>query len=420
MHSNRKKVPKFIRWWVTPKLPMGDVYAPYAAKEKNIAKKLKIFLSQWFIHPIKRRLARAYLKALQKFTDIKVIAITGSAGKTTTKDMLASILSEVGPTAWTVKSIDSVYNIPNTILKTLPGTKYLILEMSVEFPGEMDFYLWLSKPGIGVITNVHPTHTQFLKSAKGVADEKEKLVKALTAQDTAVLNKENRYTKEMGSKTRAKILWFGKSGDFQAKNIRLNKKLYTIYTLETGKSKIYVQLAVPGTQFVQNSLAAAGAAYALGVPINKIKKGLENYKKPEHRMDIIKHASGALIIDDSYNNNPEAAICALKTLKEVANGKRLVVVMGDMLELGKLEVKCHKDIGKFIGKIGVDCLIGVGKTSKYLVEEAKKLNKNISTYLVSSEKKALPILKPYLKKNTIVLIKGSRSIGLDRLVSRLS
>lgn len=415
-----KKVSPVIRWWVTPKLPVGDIYAPYAAKEKSFLNRLKILISQWIIHPIKRRVARRYLKLLQRFTNIKVVAITGSAGKTTTKDMLASILSEVGPTVWTVKSIDSVYNIPNTILKTLPGTKYLILEMSVEFPGEMDFYLWLAKPNVVVVTNVYPTHTQFLKSAKGVAHEKDKLVKALTAQDTAVLNKENIYAKEMVGKTEAKILWFGKNGDFQATKIRLNKKLYTNYTLATRKSKINVQLAVPGTQFVQNSLAAAGAAYALDIPINKIKRGLENYKKPEHRMEIIKHPSGALIIDDSYNNNPEAAIYALKTLKEIANGKRLVVVMGDMLELGKLEAKSHKDIGKFIGKMGVDCLIGVGKASKYLVEEAKKQNQNNLTFWVSLEKKALPILKPYLKKNTVILIKGSRSISLDRLVSRLS
>jgi len=420
MHSNRKKVPKFIQWWVTPKLPVGDVYVTYAAKEKDFLNRLKILVSQWIIHPIKRRLARTYLRTLQKFTDIKVIAITGSAGKTTAKDMLASILSEVGPTVWTIKSIDSVYNIPNTILKTFPGTKYLVLELSVEFPGEMDFYLWLAKPNVVVVTNVYPTHTQFLKSAKGVAHEKGKLVKALTAQDTAVLNKENIYVKGMASKTKAKISWFGKNGDFQATKIRLNKKMYTDYTLKAQKSKIDVQLAVPGDQFVQNSLAAAGAAYALDIPIDKIKRGLENYKNPEHRMDIIKHSSGALIIDDSYNNNPEAAIYALKTLREVANGKRLVVVMGDMLELGKLEVKSHKNIGKFIGKLDVDCLIGVGKASKYLVEEAKKLNKNISTYLVSSQKKVLPILKPYLKKNTVVLIKGSRSIGLDKLVSRLS
>src|SRR3989304_10463920 len=138
------KVNKIIRWWVTPKLPLQDVF------EKHN------FISQWLMHPIKRRLARYYLKLIQKYTDITVIGVTGSAGKSTTVQMITSILKHRGKTHATPPSIDPVYNIPNTILKCVPGTKYLILEMSVEYPGEMDYYLWLAKPDIGVITKIYP------------------------------------------------------------------------------------------------------------------------------------------------------------------------------------------------------------------------------------------------------------------------
>lgn len=119
-------------------------------------------------HPIKNLIANNYLFFLRKFTNIKVIAITGSAGKTTTKEMVTSILKQVAPTVWTKDNIDPVYNIPATILRCTPWTKYLILEMSVEYPGEMDFYLWLAKPDIGVITNIFPTHTEFFGDADGV------------------------------------------------------------------------------------------------------------------------------------------------------------------------------------------------------------------------------------------------------------
>ncbi len=415
-----RKVPAIIRWWVTPKLPVHDVFVDYAKKAKNPLEKVKIIISQWVLHPIKRRLARVYLKFLQKVTDIKVIAITGSAGKTTTKEMIASILSLVGKTVWTPKSVDSVYNIPNTILKTPPSTKYLILEMSVEFPGEMGYYLWLAKPDIAVITNISETHTQYLKSVQGVANEKEKLILALSKNDTAVLNRENDYIKNMAKKTNAKVVWFGKNSDIQAPKIKIDSSLNTIYTLGIRESKINVQLPIPGKQFVENSLAAAATAYILGISPLNIKKGLESFQKSEHRMVVIKLKSGALVLDDTYSNNPRAAIIALNTLKEVANGKKIIVVMGDMLELGEDELRAHKEVGNYIGVIGVDYLIGVGKAAKVLVDTAASKMGKEKTYWVSNWTGVIPKLKPTLLKNTITLIKGSRSVGLDNVVARLS
>ncbi|NMD01040.1 MAG: hypothetical protein GYA62_15160, partial [Bacteroidales bacterium] len=155
-----KKQNTFVQWWQTPEFPLIHLSDRTS------------FIKKWFFHPIKRRVARLYLKILQSSTDIKVIGITGSAGKTTTKEVLASILKEDGKTVFSKENIDPIYNIPTTILKTPPSTKYLILEMGVEYLGEMDFYLWLAKPDVGIITNIFPTHLEFLKNVEGVMTEK--------------------------------------------------------------------------------------------------------------------------------------------------------------------------------------------------------------------------------------------------------
>ena len=363
-----------IKWWVTPKLPLQDVF------EKHN------FISQWLVHPIKRRLARCYLKLIQKYTDITVIGVTGSAGKSTTVQMIAAILKEKGKTIATPPSIDPVYNVPNTILKTPYGAKYLILEFSVEYPGEMDYYLWLAKPDIGAIINIYPTHTQFFGNVEGVFREKKKLVEALSPSGAAVLNREDRFLRRLENKLKAKIAWFEGDLDPLAQNANVATTIATILNIDRGS----------------------------------IKRGLENYVRPKHRFEVIKHKSGAVILDDSYNSNPEALISTLSVFNNLAKKGLKIAVLGDMLELGELEEREHRRVGREVGKSGFEVLIGVGKASKFMIEEVKKNSKGTKTHLVESAEQVLPILSPYLSKNTFILVKGSRSIGLDKLVSRLS
>jgi len=329
--------------------------------------KVNIF-KRLFIHPIKRRIAKYYLILLRKFTGIKVIGITGSAGKTTTKEMLASILKLDGKTVYSIANIDPVYNIPTTILRCGLKTKYLILEMGVEYPGEMDFYLWLAKPDIGVITNIFPTHTEFLKDIEGVLKEKSKLVKSLSKDGFAVLNETDFRLKSLVNKTKAKIIWFNG----------------------------------------ENSDAAGKVAEIFKVSSENIKRGLENYDKPKHRYEIIRHKSGAIIFDDSYNSNPEALLTTLKKFNILAGNHSKIAVLGDMLELGKLEKSEHIRVGIEVKKYNFEKVFGVGKSVKY-----------ITPNIYNDALNVLPELKPMLLKDTYVFIKGSRSIGLDQLVEKL-
>lgn len=412
-------IPKIIHWWVTPKLPREHIFISPEKRPKEINKIIRVYFRKWVVHPLKRRFARYYLKFLQAFFGLTVIGITGSAGKTTTKEMIASILSQKGKTLWTPANVDPVYNIPSTILRCTPATKYLILEMGVEFPGEMDFYLWLAKPQVGVTTNIYQTHTQFFKNIGGVAREKEKLVIGLGKNDVAILNKENSHLRKIAKEIKARIVWFGKSGDVRAENLVTAQNLKTKFRLLINNSMPFeVDLPLLGTQFVENALAAAAVGKACNANLTQIKKGLEDFEIPEHRMRPIKLKNGALILDDSYNSNPAAAKTALETLKEVAGKKKMVVVMGDMLELGQDEIERHKELGRAISEMETDYLVAVGLLAKNIADEAKKA-KTVNVSWVKSQDDVLPILKPILTRDTVVLVKGSRSIGLDKLIDRL-
>lgn len=368
---------KIIQWWVTPKLPKQH----YIGNCKNFV----CLVKTWLIHPVKRRLAKIYLCILQKFFDIQVIGVTGSAGKTTTKEMLASVLKRECKTVWTKDNIDPIYNIPTTILRCSPRTKYLILEMGVEYPGEMDFYLWLSRPDIAIVTNVFPTHTLFFENEKGVAREKGKLVDGLTKGGIAVLNSNNFFTKAMAKNTKAKVLWFGKSRNIE----KLNKEAVEVLVKH------------------------------LGIKDKHIKSGLDNYSKPKNRLNLFKHKSGAKIFDDTYNSNPEAFLLSLNNFLKLAGKNKKIAVVGDMLELGKLEKNQHKKIGEEISKHGFEMVIGVGSAIKFSLKEIEKQSGNTKTFLASSNERVFDLLKPHINKNTFIFLKGSRSIGLDKVVDRL-
>ena len=376
-------------------------------------------IKKWIIHPIKRRVAKYYLYFLRKFFGIKVIGITGSTGKTTTKEMLASILKLDGKTVYTIANIDPVYNIPTTILKCNLKTKYLILEMGVEYPGEMDFYLWLAKPDVGVITNISITHTLFFGNMEGVFKEKSKLVKSLSKDNWAVLNIEDERLRKLKGKILSKIIWYGESGLVKADNIKFNNYKNTEFNLHLGKISYKAVVPVYGKHFVTNALAASSAAFILGVEAEKIIRGLKDTHIEEHRMNIFTHKSQALIVDDSYNNNPFAANETLIAFKEIAGERKKLVVMGDMLELGNLEKEEHIKLGKRIAEVGTDFTIGVGNASKYMIEEAQKSIGKENVLWLASKNEVNKHLRPFLNKDWAILIKGSRSIGLDEVVNRL-
>ena len=220
---------------------------------------------------------------------------------------------------------------------------------------------------------------------EGVFREKSKLALNLTKDGYAVLNSGDSILKSLSNKLSSKIVWF--SHDI--------------------------------SPLAQDANAASAAAKVFGVSGEKIKKGLAAYKRPSHRLEVINHASGAVIMDDSYNSNPWAALATLEYFNKLAKGEK-IAVLGDMLELGNYDENAHRELGRVVAKSDFKIVIGVGKSSKFLIEEVNKYSKETETYLFAKVGDAVPIAKQNLKKGVSMLIKGSRSIGLDKLVDAIS
>lgn len=395
-------------------MPTHYFYIPKERRPQEITKLIRLYYRTWVFHPIKRRIAKRYLWILQNIFGLKVIVITGSAGKTSTKEMLHSILELATPTVSSFANIDSTFNIPTTVLKCKFSTRYLILEMGAEYPGDMEFYRWLVTPDIAVVTNVYQTHTYYFRNIAGVAREKSDIVKDLAQTSFAVLNKENKHTRKMASKTHAQVVWFGQGSKIVAKNIKISFA-GTAFTLAIDENNTYVNIRLIGEHFVNNALAAAAVAHTLGLSLDIIKKGLGNSEAPDHRLNPIKLKNGAILLDDVYNNNPSAAEATFKTVKELRGKRKLILVYGDMKELGDTEIQRHGEIGKAIEDLGASHVILVGPLSHYTQQALKKTGNT----LVETTKEVLPVLRPLLDKNSLVLFKGARSLLLEQAIEKL-
>jgi len=406
---------KILKNWLSPRIPR-EYTQPNYEKDLNIFQKIRTFLVHWFFHPIKRRFAKYYCLLLQKVFGLKVVAITGSSGKSTTKEMLTSILKTKTKTVSSFKNIDPIYNIPTTILRCSPFTRYLVLEMGVEYLNEMNFYLWLVQPNVGVITSIYPTHTEFFKDIEGVYREKIKLATALKNSGIVVLNNECSFLR-IFSKGRENIVSYGRNSNIYPSDISFSLKS-TKYDLFYEGQKNRIEIPVVGKANVMNSIAALVVAKKLGFGWKEIKKGLKTFKPLEDRLDIFKKEE-ILVINDTYNSNPEALKEALNVFESFSRGKNKVLVIGDMLELGDLSKKLHLDIAKRIEKVDFDLLICVGRESKTIFDYFKKTGNKKPYFWVKGQGQVDNLLKSRLKNNSVILFKASHSIELDHVVKRL-
>ena len=400
-------------------MPERHIFLAPHERPKSLYPLARVYFRKWLVHPIKRRLARYYLMTLQRFFGLEVVGITGSSGKTTTKEMAASILRQVGETVASFGNIDPIYNIPTTILKCRPNTKFLVLEMGVEYEGEMDFYLWLAKPHVGVINNISQTHTLYLKNIEGVLKEKGKLVKELKSKDFAILNHNDSRLANFTPGLAAKIVWIGESCAVFAKEISVRDDFKTHFLLNINSQNVGINLPALGEHFVENALAAAAVAFIFDIPLNLIKAGLETFKPPEHRLQPISLANGILVLDDSYNSNPLALRSALNVLSAVAKSRKKIAVLGDMLELGDEEIVRHQEIASWLQDLSIKDVIGVGFLSRYFIDLLKKSDRLGNFIWVEDAKKASIALEPLLISDSVVLVKGSRAMKLDYVVEKL-
>ncbi len=352
----------------------------------------------------------------------KFIGITGSVGKTTTKEACLSVLSQKYKTIASVANIDPVLNIPVTLLKMRPGVKKVILEMGIEYPGEMDFYLSLVKPATGIVTRISYAHSQFLGSLEEIVKEKGELIRNLPKEGFAILNYDDINVRKLSQETKADVIFFGtspKECHIWASNIRV-EKTGTSFELNYGVERVEVNWKLLGRHFVSSALAAAALGISSGLSLINIKKGLEKVEPGPHRLQIMEGLGDWLVLDDTYNSSPVALEEALEVLNELP-AKRRIAVLGEMKELGSYSELLHRKMAQKIYKEKIDfVLLGLGDAA-YIADELLKLgfpSERIESNLPNSQ--VVSKIIRLAGKGDLVLIKGSRAVKLDEVVARVT
>jgi len=368
------------------------------------------------IHISKSLAAKTYLKALR---NIDVVAITGSVGKTLTQNAIYSVLSQKYKVAVGEDNLDPTFRIPQTISKMAPWTQKLILEYGIEHPGDMDHYLNIAKPKISVITHIAPTHLKYFGSVHGVFDEKSKLISALPKDGFAVLNADDPLVAKMANLTVAKILWFGK----KAKNgVKISHYTQSVkgakFRLHYKGQKASVNWKVIGEHQLTSAYAAATVGIVLGLTVKQIAKGLSQVKPPIHRLNVV-NTSKFTILDDTYNSSPLAVQESLKTLISLGKNKPKIAILGEMRDQGEHSRQVHLKIGQIIAKTNLSNLYTIGDVAKIISDSAKRSGFKGNTRNFQNTKLASLFIKKSLKKNSVVLVKGSRHEHLERIVFAL-
>lgn len=352
----------------------------------------------------------------------QIIGITGSVGKTTTKEMVASILSQKYNIRKSSGNLDPVYNIPKTILSADSKTTCLVLEMGVEYPGEMNYYLWFVRPTIGVVTSINYAHTEFFKDIGGVANEKVKLLGSLPQDGWAVLNGDDPFVRPLGSRTKARVFWYGRTSSvfpIRATNIHVSLS-GTEATIHIPGNEFKVIIPAIGEQFVSCALAATAVGYLLGISPKFIKVGIESFSQQPHRMQLRQTTHGATLIDDTYNASPLAMEAALDAFGKAGGKNKKIIILGDMLELGKQEKQLHEKVGEKIPVLNPEFLVTIGKRAHWIGESAVRSGlPTKKLVLFDTVNKAIPFLREKLKKDQVWLLKASHAVGLDKVVETL-
>lgn len=345
-----------------------------------------------------------------------LVAITGSSGKTTVKEMLAAVLAECGPVLATRGNLNNELGVPLTLLELAPEHQYAVVEMGAAALGDIAYSMRLAKPSVSVLTNAGVAHIGRFGSEQAIAEAKGEIFAGLDSQGQGVINLDSpwfeNWYQTLGQRKKHVFSTQNPTAELRAENIRLDDSGCAQFTLIAPAGQVDIQLQLAGRHNVANALAAAGAALALNVPLDAVGRGLGKLQPMAGRGQRLAGHNGAIIIDDSYNANPASVRAAIDLLASLA-GQR-VLVLGDMGELGQLEDQAHADIGAYAREQGLDGLYATGRLSALAVTEFGDGGQ------VFADRTALAAaLKTRLDSTTRVLIKGSRSAGMEEVVAAL-
>ncbi|MEN6620786.1 MAG: UDP-N-acetylmuramoyl-tripeptide--D-alanyl-D-alanine ligase, partial [Smithella sp.] len=353
---------------------------------------------------------------------IPVIGLTGSSGKTTTKEMLAAITGLKKKTLTTEGNLNNLIGLPQTIFRLTEDHELAILEMGTNTRGEIKRLTQIAAPDIGLITNIGPAHLAGFGTVDVVCEEKGDLFANMSSSGTAIVNLDDEAVKIIAHRWQGKRITFGMSSDADvtAKDIEKLGARGIRFKLIIGDKINKVEMKIIGIHHVYNALAAAATAWAAGIDEHSIAEGLTHFQPVSGRMQVIRLQNCAYVIDDSYNANPSSVREALMTLKDLRSHCNIYVFLGDMLELGEKASEMHRKIGILMATIGVNAVFLKGDFSA--ITAAGAIEGGISQqniFFLSKEENGLSFLRKNLKKGDWILVKGSRRMKMEEIVAQI-
>jgi UDP-N-acetylmuramoyl-tripeptide--D-alanyl-D-alanine ligase len=357
----------------------------------------------------------------------RVVAVTGSSGKTSTKDLIALTLSTMGRTVSAVGSFNTEVGVPLTILRADEQTEFLVVEMGMRGEGHIAYLVDIARPDVGVVVNVGSAHIGMLGTREAIARAKGELVAGLEASAVAVINADDPLVRAMAGRTSATVVTFGESvdADVRASDVRLDDAARPSFTLTDRRpghdEATPIELQFSGEHYVSNALAAASAALSLGGTLEQVADSLRAATPQSRwRMEVSEAPGGFTVVNDSYNANPESMRAALKTLVAMGAGRRTWAVLGEMRELGDEALVEHDAIGRLAVRLDISRLVCVGEGTRVMhLAASNEGSWGDESIHVPDVDAAVALLQEQLRPGDVVLIKASRSVGLERIAAEL-
>jgi UDP-N-acetylmuramoyl-tripeptide--D-alanyl-D-alanine ligase len=370
----------------------------------------------------------------QRQQETTYIGITGSNGKTSTKEAVSLVLSHLAPTLKTQASYNTEIGYPLTLLRLEPQHRFAVLEMGAQWVGELTWLCTIHAPDWSIITNVGTSHIEYFGSQDRIAQAKSELVQALTPEGIAILNYDDARVHAMQEKTQARVLSYGTTEDatVRATNIEGDALLGHSFDLHFQTESLRVQLRIPGAHGITIALAAAAAGFAAGMPITEVCQALEELTAYKRRGEIKLGPNGSTLIDDSYNANRQSILAMAQAMHDAhrAPDCKRWAVLGDILELGSYAADEHRATGTALASL-VDYIIAIGEQARFYVEGALAAGMPAEhTYLYSAQlenragletakRAAADLMKQNIQPNDLVLLKASHGMGMDTLLAML-
>lgn len=404
----------------------GHDYAPAAAAAGAVAtlgSRPVDGMSTLVADDVQEAFAKLAREVIERADRLRVIGITGSSGKTTTKDLLAQVLATAGETIAPVGSLNSEVGVPLTVCRVTEDTDFLVAEMGASGVGHIAYLTRIAPPTIGIVLNVGSAHLGEFGSVDAIARTKSELVQALPESGLAILNADDVRVSAMAQQTKARVIRVGQApdADVRCEDVVLDKSGRARFTIVglAGEGPVPVSLQLYGAHQVGNALAVAVAAHELGLTGDAIARALESARPVSRwRMEVHQLPTGVTLVNDAYNANPDSMKAALRALAQMAGGRRTVAVLGEMLELGDESEAAHRGVGEAAASLGVTELVAVGAGAAPIAAAAAL--GGVRVHQVTDVEQAHDLLSDLLVSGDVMLLKSSRDSGLRYLGDRIT